>query len=98
MCPFSARILLAALAIFAPRTAAGQAGVEQFPAYAPDLNPSKQVGQLLNSSTSSCATSLACGSASFPGIYLHRAIMRLRSKPTLIRSFSAGAGLSREWV
>ena len=64
--------------------------LEQLPAYAPDLNPDEGVWQHLKNVE---LRNVTC--KDMPDLHreLNRAIMRLRSKPHLIKSFFAGAGL-----
>ena len=68
----------------------GQLWIERLPAYAPDLNPDEGVWQHLKHVE---LRNVICLSLRQLHWQLHRAIMRLRSKPWLIRSFFAGAGL-----
>jgi transposase len=73
--------------------AAGGAGfvhLEQFPAYAPDLNPDEQVWQHLKQVE---MKNLCCNDLHHLSVELNLAINRLRKKPHLIQSFFAGAGL-----
>jgi transposase len=73
--------------------AAGGAGfvyLEQFPAYAPDLNPDEQVWQHLKQVE---MKNLCCDDLHHLSVELNLAINRLRKKPHLIQSFFAGAGL-----
>jgi transposase len=65
--------------------------LEQLPAYAPDLNPAEGVWQHLKHVE---LRNVCCKDLSHLGRELNLAIMRLRSKPQIIRSFFAGAGLS----
>ena len=65
--------------------------LEQLPAYAPDLNPAEGVWQHLKHVE---LHNVCCKDLSHLGRELNLAIMRLRSKPQIIRSFFAGAGLS----
>lgn len=65
--------------------------LEQLPAYAPELNPAEGVWQHLKHVE---LRNVCCKDLSHLGRELHLAMMRLRSKPHLIRSFFAGAGLS----
>jgi len=64
---------------------------ERFPPYAPELNPDEGVWQYLKYVELRNEVCLNLRQLRFR---LHRAIMRLRSKPALIRSFFAGAGLA----
>jgi transposase len=64
--------------------------LEQLPAYAPDLNPDEGVWQQLKNVE---LRNVTCQSLAQLRRELDLAIMRLRSKPHLIRSFFAGAGL-----
>lgn len=64
--------------------------VERLPAYAPDLNPDEGVWNSLKHVE---LRSDVCLNLRQPRFHLHRAIMRLRSRPALIRSFFEGAGL-----
>lgn len=73
--------------------AAGGAGfvhLEQFPAYAPDLNPDEQVWQHLKQVE---MKNLCCNALHHLSLELNLAINRLRKKTHLIQSFFAGAGL-----
>lgn len=73
--------------------AAGGAGfvhLEQFPPYAPDLNPDEQVWQHLKYVE---MKNLCCNDLHHLSLELNLAIDRLRKKPQLIQSFFAGAGL-----
>lgn len=65
--------------------------VERLPAYAPDVNPDEGVWQYLKYVE---LRNDVCINLRQLRFHLHRAIMRLRSKPALIRSFFAGAGLT----
>lgn len=65
--------------------------LEQLPAYAPDLNPAEGVWQHLKHVE---LRNVCCKDLSHPGRELKLAVMRLRSKPQIIRSFFDGAGLS----
>lgn len=65
--------------------------LEQLPAYAPDLDPAEGVWQHLKQVE---LRNVCCKDLSHLGRELNLAIMRLRSKPQIIRSFFAGAGLS----
>lgn len=60
------------------------------PAYAPELNPDEGVWHYLKY-VELC--NVSCTNLRQLRGYLHRALMRLRSKPHLIRSFFDGAGL-----
>lgn len=74
--------------------AAGGAGyvhLEQFPPYAPDLNPDEQVWQHLKQVE---MKNLCCHDLHHLSMELNLAITRLRKKPRLIQSFFAGAGLA----
>lgn len=64
--------------------------LEQLPAYAPDLNPAEGVWPHLKHVE---LRNVCCKDLSHLGRELHLAMMRLRSKPHVIRSFFAGAGL-----
>jgi len=64
--------------------------VERLPAYAPDLNPDEGVWNYLKHVE---LRNEVCLNLRQLRLRLHRAIMRLRSKPALIRSFFDGAGL-----
>jgi transposase len=73
--------------------AAGGAGyvhLEQFPSYAPDLNPDEQVWQHLKHVE---MKNMCCRDLHHLSMELNLAINRLRKKPHLIQSFFAGAGL-----
>jgi transposase len=65
--------------------------LEQLPAYAPELNPTEGVWQHLKHVE---LRNVCCKNLSHLGRELSLAMMRLRSKPHVIRSFFAGAGLS----
>jgi transposase len=65
--------------------------LEQLPAYAPDLNPAEGVWQHLKHVE---LRNVCCKDLGHLGRELNLAIIRLRSKPQLIKSFFAGAGLS----
>ena len=65
--------------------------LEQLPAYAPDLNPAEGVWQHLKHVE---LRNVCCKDLSHLSRELNLAIMRLRSKPQIIRSFFAAAGLS----
>lgn len=65
--------------------------LEQLPAYAPELNPAEGVWQHLKHVE---LRNVCCKDLSHLGRELTLAMMRLRSKPHVIRSFFAGAGLS----
>lgn len=64
---------------------------ERLPPYAPELNPDEGVWQYLKFVE---LRNEACLNLRQLRFRLHRAIMRLRSKPALIRSFFEGAGLA----
>lgn len=64
--------------------------IEQLPAYAPDLNPDEGVWQQLKNVE---LRNVTCQSLAQLRRELNLAIMRLRGKHHLIRSFFAGAGL-----
>lgn len=64
---------------------------ERLPPYAPDLNPDEGVWQYLKYVELRNEVCLTLRQLRFR---LHRALMRLRSKPALIRSFFTGAGLA----
>ena len=73
--------------------AAGGAGyvhLEQFPPYAPDLNPDEQVWHHLKRVE---MKNMCCLNLHQLSTELQLAINRLRKKPSLIQSFFAGAGL-----
>jgi len=73
--------------------AAGGAGfvhLEQFPPYAPDLNPDEQVWQHLKHVE---MKNLCCNDLNHLSVELNLAINRLRKKSYLIQSFFDGAGL-----
>jgi hypothetical protein len=70
---------------------AQQLWIERLPADAPDLNPDEGVWQHLQQVE---LRNVICASLRQLCWQLRRAIMRLRSKLWLIRSFFAGAGLS----
>jgi transposase len=65
--------------------------LEQLPAYAPDLNPDEGVWQQLKNVE---LRNVSCKDLAHLRCELSLAIQRLRSKPRLIQSFFAGAGLS----
>ena len=65
--------------------------LEQLPAYAPELNPAAGVWQHLKHVE---LRNVCCKDLGHLGRELHLAMMRLRSKPHVIKSFFAGAGLS----
>ena len=67
--------------------------LEQLPAYAPDLKPAEGVWQHLKHVE---LRNVCCKDLSHLGRELGLAIMRLRNKPQVIKSFFAGAGLSIE--
>jgi transposase len=60
------------------------------PAYAPDLNPSEGVWQHLKNVE---LRNISCKDLNELRYELRLAILRLRSRPHLVRSFFAGAGL-----
>ncbi len=64
--------------------------LEQLPAYAPELNPDEGVWQHLKNVE---LRNVCCTDLEHLGRELKLAIMRLRSKPHIIKSFFAGAGL-----
>ena len=64
--------------------------VEEFPAYAPDLNPDEGVWQHLKHVE---LRNLSCRDLGHLEIKLRLAIRRMRRSPELIQSFFAGAGL-----
>lgn len=64
-----------------------QLWLERLPAYAPDLNPDEGVGQHLKHVE---LRNVICYSLCQLRWQLHRAIMRLRSKPWLIHAFFEG--------
>jgi transposase len=70
-----------------------QIQVAQLPGYAPELNPDEGVWQYLKYVE---LPNVACTHLRQLHWRLSLAIMRLRSKPDLILSFFAGAGLSLE--
>lgn len=76
---------------FIARLGRQQILVERLPAYAPDLNPDEGVWHYLKYVE---LRNDACLNLRQLRFHLHRAIMRLRSKPALIRSFFEGAGLA----
>jgi transposase len=65
--------------------------LEQLPAYAPELNPAEGVWQHLKHVE---LRNVCCKDLSHLGRELKLAMMRLRSKPQVIRSFFVGAGLA----
>jgi transposase len=65
--------------------------LEQLPAYAPELNPAEGVWQHLKHVE---LQNVCCKNLSYLGRELSLAMIRLRNKPHVIRSFFAGAGLS----
>jgi transposase len=65
--------------------------LEQLPAYAPELNPAEGVWQHLKHVE---LRNVCCKNLSHLSRELNLAMMRLRSKPHVIKSFFAGAGLS----
>jgi transposase len=65
--------------------------LEQLPPYAPDLNPDESIWQLLKNVE---MRNLCCTDLQHLRMELNLAIMRLRSKPHLITSCFAGAGLT----
>ena len=75
---------------FLARVGSEQILVERLPAYAPDLNPDEGVWNYLKQVE---LRNDVCLNLRQLRLHLHRAIMRLRSKPALIRSFFDGAGL-----
>ena len=64
--------------------------LEPLPAYAPDLNPDEGVWQHLKNVE---LRNVSCPAVPHLRAELSLAIMRLRSKPRLIKSFFVGAGL-----
>jgi transposase len=68
-------------------------GLELLPAYAPDLNPAEGVWQQLKNVE---LRNVTCQNLAQLRLELGLAIMRLRNKPHLVRSFFAAAGLSIE--
>jgi len=64
--------------------------LEPLPAYAPDLNPDERGWQHLKHLE---LRNVSCPDVRHLRDELSLAIMRLRSKPRLIKSFFAGAGL-----
>lgn len=78
---------------FIARVGAQQSLVVRLPAYAPDLNPDEGVWNHLKHVELRNDLCLNLRQLRF---HLHRAIMRLRTKPALIRSFFDAAGLSRD--
>src|SRR5215203_605065 len=68
-------------------------GLEWLPAYAPDLNPAEGVWQQLKNVE---LRNVTCQNLAQLRLELGLAIMRLRNKPHLVRSFFAAAGLSIE--
>lgn len=69
---------------------AGLIQIEQFPAYAPDLNPDEGVWQHLKHVE---LRNLCCVDLDHLEVELTLAVRRMRRKPELIQSFFAGAGL-----
>lgn len=67
--------------------------LEWLPAYAPDLNPDEGVWQHLKNVE---LRNVSCKNLDHLRRELHLAVMRLRSKPHLIKSFFSGAGLPIE--
>jgi len=67
--------------------------LEPLPGYAPELNPTEGVWQHLKHLE---LRNLCCADLVHLRQELHRAIMRLRSKPHLVKAFFAGAGLGIE--
>lgn len=65
--------------------------LESLPAYAPDLNPDEGVWQQLKNVE---LRNVTCQSLLQLRRELNLAIMRLRGKPHIVRSFFAGAGLA----
>jgi transposase len=65
--------------------------LEQLPAYAPDLNPGEGVWHYLKYVE---LRNLSCKDLTHLRRQLYLAIMRLRNKPQVIKSFFEGAGLS----
>lgn len=65
--------------------------LERLPAYAPDLNPDEGVWQQLKNVE---LRNVPCQSLAQLRHELGLAIMRLRSKPQVVRSFFVGAGLA----
>lgn len=70
---------------------AKQIHLEQFPAYAPDLNPAEGVWDQLKFVE---MRNLCCSDLMDLHYELNLAIRRLRRKPEVIQSFFAGAGLA----
>jgi transposase len=64
--------------------------LERLPAYAPDLNPAEGVWQQLKNVE---LRNISCKDLTELSYELRLAILRLRSRPYLLRSFFAGAGL-----
>jgi transposase len=64
--------------------------LERLPAYAPDLNPAEGVWQHLKNVE---LRNISCKDLNELRYELRLAILRLRSRPQLVRSFFAGAGL-----
>lgn len=64
--------------------------LERLPAYAPELNPDEGVWQHLKHVE---LRNLCCRDLDHLSVELNLAVKRLREKPSLIRSFFAGAGL-----
>ena len=69
---------------------AGYVHLEQFPPYAPDLNPDEQVWQHLKHVE---MKNMCCHNLHHLSTELNLAVNRLRKKPHLIQSFFAGTGL-----
>lgn len=67
--------------------------MEPLPAYAPELNPDEGVWQYLKDVE---LPNVTCTNLRQLRLYLHRALMRLRSKPHLLLSFFDGSVLSLE--
>jgi transposase len=70
--------------------AAARVHLERLPGYAPDLNPAEGAWQHLKHVE---MRNLCCSDLEHLHVELHYAIMRLRSKPYLIKAFFPGAGL-----
>ncbi len=69
--------------------------LERLPPYAPELNPDEAVWQHFKHVA---LANVSCPNFDVLGRELHLAVMRLRSKPQLIKSFFQGAGLDIEKV
>jgi transposase len=67
--------------------------LEPLPGYAPELNPTEGLWQHLKHVE---LRNLCCANVAHLRQELHLALMRLRSKPQLVKAFFAGAGLRIE--